>query len=350
MYTKPSASEIIIRERGRFLAEIIIIFIGILILNLIPYFLLPILIDTTSTLYAPLFFLLRVLSCIIAIPLFLIITNEILGWQKRKVILKQDEKNPAISHLKLYSIGKKNAKYQLLYGLLILFLVFIPLDFIFYWLIPDTIDYSFTVLQNNPELSAYLVNSDYLIFLISTITIHVSVAFYEETIARGLMAKRGNDYFHRMSAVMISSFYFGLGHFTYFFTLSSWIPLLWFLQTFIVGIILSLFFLRKKWLFPLIFAHALNNIISSHTLWNYPNDFSNAALYLYTPLLVISVVLFIWQYSRIKAGIKTGINDFRHYFRNNKKIKESSSDKLLRIFLDFLIAIMIFIVGIIVIL
>ncbi len=341
MFSQPTASETIMNQRGKFLVEIIIIFIGLLIFNFIPQLLLPNLIETTSEYYAPLFFLLRALGCIIIIPLFLLLTDQIFNWRS------QEEKNPAITHLKLYSIGKKNAKYQLLYGILILFLVFIPFDFLFYGLFPETIEYSANVLQSNPELSAYLINSDYLIFLISTIIIHISVALYEETIARGLLVKRGNDYFHKMSAVMISSLYFGFGHFTYMFRIISWIPLLWFLQTFIVGIIFGIFLLRKKWLFPLIFAHALNNIISSHTIWNYPNDFMNLALYIYCPLLVISSILFFWQYPRIKASVKTGIKDFRTYFRNDKKLKESNKDKWLRIFLDLILAIMIFIIGII---
>ncbi|MBY8981912.1 MAG: CPBP family intramembrane metalloprotease [Candidatus Lokiarchaeota archaeon] len=350
MYSKLNAQERIIKERGRYLLEVILIFGGILIFNLIPYLLLPILINKDSIYYGPIFFLLRATGIFIAIPLFLFIINKVLGLEKQKIIINQEEINPAISHLKLYKISKNNFKYQLLYGLLILFLVFIPLDFIFYWLIPDTIEYSVEALGESPKLNAYLSNNNYIIFLISVIIIHISVSFYEETLTRGFLAKRGNDYFQRMSAVIISSLYFGLGHFTYIFKVVSWIPLIWFIQTFIVGIILGLFFLRKKWMFPIIFAHAFNNIISAHTLWNYTNgyNFSDIALYLYAPLLIIGLILVIVQFSRIKAGIMTGMKDFRSYFKNNKKIKENNKDKYVRILIDLIITLLIFGISLII--
>ncbi len=341
-----SAGEKIFNDRKQYLIEVLIIFFGIFLFNLTTFYLLEIFINSQSDYYGPLLFLTRALSIFIAIPLFLFISSQILPWLKEKVLLKREEINPAISYLKLYGINKNNCKYQLLYGILLLFLVFIPLDFIFYFLIPETISYSHNVLTlGDPGANNYLLNPNYSIFLISTIIIHLSVAFYEESLARGLLAYRGNNYFQRMSAVMISSLYFGLGHFSYMFKIQSWIPILWFFQTFIVGIVLSLFFLRKKWFFPVIFAHAFNNIISSHTIWNYPKDFSFIALTLYTPLLIISLIIFIFQFSRIKAGINTGINDIRKYFKNDKKIGEENSDKYTRIALDILLVAILFVVG-----
>ena len=77
-----------------------------------------------------------------------------------------------------------------------------------------------------------------------------------------------------MSAIMMASFYFGLNHFAYFLNPVSqnypfWFPFLWFLQTFIVGIILGIFIVKKRWIFPVILAHALNNIVSAHAVWSY---------------------------------------------------------------------------------
>jgi len=349
MSIKEKPRKKIFRDRGRFFIEVILVFIGIFLFSLIPRLLLPELIDINSIYYGPLYFLLKAITYIVAIPIFLLLTNFILEWQKRKVILEEDI-NPAKSHLKLFRLNSSNFKYQVLYGILILFILFIPLDFIIYLLLPGTIDYTIESLTYENTLNNYLLEPDYLIFLLSVLVIQISVGIYEETLARGFIAKRGSDFFQKNSAVIISSLYFGLGHFAYFFNPISanyplWYPLVWFTQTFLVGIVLALLVLRKKWIFPLIFAHAFNNIISAHVLWNHPNPFFPFSLYLYIPLLIISIVLFIWQFSEIKSAVRIGLREFRKYFKNNKKIGESASDKYLRIFIDIFIGLLIFVLG-----
>lgn len=349
MSLQEKARKKILRDRFRFFIEVVLVFIGIFLFTLFPQLLLTDLIDQESVFFGPLYFLLRALGIFIAIPVFLLLTNFILEWQKREVILEEDI-NPAKSHLKLFRLTSSNFKYQLLHGILILFIIFIPLDFIIYLLLPGTIDYTVESLTSNSYANNYILNDSYIIFLVSVLIIQISVSIYEETLARGFIAKRGSDFFQKNSAVLISSLYFGLGHFAYFFNPISvnypiWYPLIWFLQTFLVGIILALYILRKKWIFPLIFAHALNNIISAHILWNYPNSFIPFSLYLYVPLLIISIFLFIWQFSRIKSSINIGFQDLKQYFKNNKKIGETSSDKYIRIMIDLLIGLLIFIVG-----
>lgn len=345
---KPSKK--ILRDRFRFFIEVILVFLGIFLFTFIPSLLFQDLIIENPILFGVLSFVLRAIGIIIAIPVFLLLTNFILEWQKREVILEEDI-NPAKSHLRLYGITSSNFKYQMLYGILIVFIVFIPLDFIIYLLMPGTIEYTVNSLTYANSANNYLLNDNYFIFLISVLLVQFSVGIYEETLARGFIAKRGSDYFQKNSAVFISSLYFGLGHFAYFFNPISanypiWYPLIWFTQTFLVGIILALFLLRKKWIFPLIFAHALNNIISAHVLWNYPNDFIPFSLYLYIPLLIIGLALFIWQFSRIKTAIQNGLKEFGKYFRNNQKIGETGSDKYIRILVDLLIGALIFIVGV----
>ncbi|MBD3197040.1 MAG: CPBP family intramembrane metalloprotease [Candidatus Lokiarchaeota archaeon] len=334
-----------IKQRFLFFVEVILVFIGIFLFSLIPRLLLPTFLDTSSFFYGPLYFLLRAIAIILAIPLFLLVTNFVIESQKREIIIQEDT-NPSKEQLKLYKITRKNFKYQLLYGILFLFLLFIPLDFLIYFLIPEMIDYSVNALTSNP-INAYLNYIDYSSFLISVIIIQICVSIYEETLTRGFITKRGNDYIFKVSAVITSSFYFGLGHFAYFFDPISinypfWFPFIWFLQTFIVGIILSLFVLRKKWLFPVIFAHALNNIISAHTLWNYPNDFISIALYLYFPLLIISLLLGVWQFRRIKDAISIGLKDLRSYFSTKTVENKSKGAIVLRILIDLMIGILIF--------
>ena len=113
---------------------------------------------------------------------------------------------------------------------------------------------------------------------------------------------------------------------------------------------LSIFIVKKKRIWPVIFAHAINNIISAHAVWNYlqGNDFSLVAIYLYLPLLIISVIiviLFMWQFPRIKQGISTGFDEFKTYFKKDDSIGESKSDLYFRVFFDFLIGLLILIIG-----
>jgi len=331
-------------ERLRFVLEVVIVFIGIF-LFMLPSLLLPLFLNKTSIYYGPLYYFLRALGIIIAIPLFLFISNILLESQKKDLITEIDE-SPAMSHLKLYSMDKESFKDQLLYGILILFVVFIPLDFLIYLLIPQMLEYSGVALTSNAT-DSYLLQS-YFIFLFSVIIIHICVAIYEESLTRGFLAKRGGDYFHKMSAVVISSLYFGLMHFAYFFNPISrnypiWFPFVWFLQTFLVAIMLGIFIIKKKRLFPVIFAHAVNNIISAHAVWNYlqGNDFSLVAMNLYLPLLIISLVLFIWQFPRIKHATLTGLSEFKTYFKKDEMTGESNGDLIFRLFVDFLIGLFI---------
>jgi hypothetical protein len=198
----------------------------------------------------------------------------------------------------------------------------------------------------------YLFADSYLVFLISAIIIQISVAVTEETIARGFLAKRGSEYFSKMSAVMISSLYFGLGHLAYLLDLYSWYPVLWFVQAFIIGIILSLFVLRKMWILPVIIAHALNNIVASHTIWSFWHgiSFQIVAFFIYIPLFIIGIlfivvcVLLVWPLSSVKLGLSNGFELFRTYFKKDKD-ERSVGDSLFRVLFDILIGCLIFLMG-----
>ncbi len=344
----------IFKERFYFFAEVLVVFLTTFILLLYPTLFTLLINDTNKSIISPIYYLLRALVIIIAIVLALIFSNYIFQSQKRKIILKEDI-NPSVKFLNLFKISKSNFKYQLLYGILLLFLVFIPLDFFTYLFIPEMLNYiSYSLgAYSEASINSYLLES-YSIFLISVLVIQFSVAIYEEVLNRGFLTNRGSEYLNNMSAVIISAFFFGLGHFAYILYPSSTgvsfiFPLIWLFQSFFVGIILSMILLRKRWIFPGIFAHALNNIISAHAIWNFlqGNDFSIIAIYLYLPLLVISVFLLIWQFSRVKESLSIGIKEFSSYFKNDRKIKETTTDKIIRILLDFLFGLIIYAVGII---
>lgn len=342
-------------QRFYYFFEVLVIFLGIFIFMIIPTFLLPFLVDTNAVIFEPLYYLVRAVILIIAIPLFLYLANFIMEKWRIKLILEEDI-SPSRNFLSLFNITKKNFKFQLLYGVLLLFLIFIPLDFLTYLLVPEMLSFVSTVLEPAGEfsLNSYF-NENYSIFLLSIVLIPLCVAMYEESLTRGFLTNRGSDYFNKMSAVIITSFFFGLGHFGYVLTKPSYglpiiFPIIWFLQTFLVGIVLAMVVLRRHWIFPVIFAHTVNNIISSHSIWNYLNgiDFSFMTFYVYIPLLIVGIVLFIWQFSRIKESLSIGWKEFKSYFARDEKIGENSSETVVRIMMDFLFGLLIFLVGIII--
>jgi membrane protease YdiL (CAAX protease family) len=335
----------IIMERFRFLIEVFIVFLGIFLFSFIYREMLLLFLDEKSSLYGPIYYFLRALTIIIAIPLFLYFSKLIIKPTYKSQILEEDI-NPIKEYLNLYKTPKENFKNQLLYGILILFIIFIPLDFLVYLLIPEMLEYTGNALTSQ-STDSYLLQG-YFIFLISVIIIQISVSVYEESLARGFLTYRGQEYFNYMSAVIISSLYFGLMHFAYYLNpisrkYSYWFPFIWFLQTFLVAIILSILVLKKKSLFPVIFAHALNNIISAHAVWNYlqGNDFIVVTIYLYLPLLLISISLFIWQSSKIKSGVLIVYNEIKNYFKPETEDHELKENVIIRIFIDLIIAIII---------
>ncbi|TES93914.1 MAG: CPBP family intramembrane metalloprotease, partial [Promethearchaeota archaeon] len=215
MGRRESPLKTILRQRFYFLFEVLIIFLGIFIFMLIPTFLLPFLINSSSVIFEPLYYLVRAAVLVVAIPLFLYISYFIMEKQRKILILDVDI-SPSRSFLNLFKITRKNFKFQLLYGILLLFLIFIPLDFFTYLFVPDMLDFVSIALQPSGEssLNNYF-SENYFIFLLSIILIPLCVAIYEESLTRGFLTNRGSEYFNKMSAVIITSFFFGLGHFSY---------------------------------------------------------------------------------------------------------------------------------------
>ena len=345
MTRKTSSIKQLIKERFYFFSEVLIVFFGIFIF-LIPTIFIP---ESSGTLYGISFYFLRAILAFLAIVAFLYVANFALEKRKKYLIIETSTSSSK-SFRNLFAIKKSNVKYQILYGVLLLFLVFIPLDYITYLLLPDMIAFSANSLIIS-QANVYLGES-YIVFIISVVLIQFSVAFYEEIISRGFLTNRGNDYMPKMSAVIISSVFFGMGHFAYIFNLVSlgypiFLPFIWCIEAIIIGIILSLLVMRRRWIFPVIFAHAINNIISAHTLWNYfqGNDFSILAIFFYPILLVIALVLFILNFPLIRDALSIGLKDLKVYFKNNPQIKEPTDHKIVRIMLDILFGFLIFIIG-----
>ena len=110
--------------------------------------------------------------------------------------------------------------------------------------------------------------------------------------------------------------------------------------------------LRKKWILPVIIAHALNNIVATHTIWNFwqGNSFQVVALNMYMPLFLIGIVfityclLIVWPLSSVKRGISNGFALFKTYFKRDTEEK-TIGDTLFRVFFDILIGCLIFLMG-----
>jgi len=334
-------------QRIYFLLETIFIFFGLFITSIVLISLE--IFETDGVIYGILFYLIRAMTVIVAVTLFMYVSNFTLYKKRHEIIIERDI-SPSRSFLNLFSIKRSNFKYQLLYGILILFLVFVPIDFLTYLFVPEMLTYSAEALTS--DISNMYFLEPYLIFLGSVIIIQFSVAFYEESLTRGFLTNRGSDYVPKMSAVVISSFYFGMGHFAYILNpygpqYPIFFPFLWLTEAFFIGIILSLTVLRRRWIFPAIFAHGMNNIISAHAIWNYlqGNDFMILALFLYLPLMIIGVVLLLLEFPLIKESFSIGIKDLKLYFKNDVQIKEPTDYKIIRIMLDFLFGFLIFVLG-----
>ena len=347
MVRRESSIKLLIKQRFYFLVDVIIVFFGIF------FFLFPTIFipydEKLDVLYGISFYALRAILAIVAISLFLYVSNFAME-KRRSTIIVDYKSNPSKNFRNLFSITNSNLRYQILYGILLLFLVFIPLDYFTYLLLPQMIPFSANSLYLNVT-NSYL-GKPYLVFITSAIVIQFSVALYEEAISRGFLTNRGSDYVPKMSAIMISSVFFGMGHFTYILNVASLgflilLPLIWCIEAVVIGIILSMLVMRRRWIFPAIFAHAINNIISAHVIWNFfqGNDFTVFALFLYPILLVIGLVLLILNYPLIREALSLGFKDLKIYFKNDARIKEPTDYKIIRIMLDVLFGVLIFIFG-----
>ena len=311
-------------------------------------------INPNSILYSISFYVMKVLAVLMGVPLILMFSTKVFSGSQKGKKLQDSYISPAKGHLLLYRITKNNFKFQLLYGLLLFLLVLVPFNCLFLIFIPQMIEYQ--AFSSVFKLTGYyLQQNNYLLFLLSTIIIQSCIAIIEETISKGLMAKRGSDYYSKRSAVIITSLYLGFSELFFYFELihlyyPPWFPFIWFFKSFIVGIILSLFVLRKNWLFPLILANLLNNILLTHVLWSYLHGGGEflLSLFIYIPLLLIGGIVIMWNYAKIKKTVQVGVKELKMYLKNNKDIKETKGDKRFRIFIDIIIGGLFFLMSIVI--
>ena len=332
-------------KRFKFLFyEVVPIFLIIFMFLIIEWIVLPLIVNQTSASFGMLFYLIRTFVIFLAIILVLFISNRVKTKNSSQV---DKELAPHLGYLRLYSITKKNYTYQLLYGFLLLFLVLIPLEFLILVTLPDSIPYIVVSIENG-----ILLIDDVAQFLLFSVIIQFSISFSEESIFRGLVTKRGSEYFNKISAVMISAFSFTFIELFLnpnIFTVSYY-GVLMFIKSFVVALVLSLTIIRRKWLFPLIIAKTLDSVITSVIMWDYlrGGNFIQLLFFIYIPLLIISLILLILQHSRIKESLQIGTKMIKIYSRNDNKIEESSGDKIFRIIFDIFLAFLLFLFGILI--
>ena len=347
--------KIIANVRFKFFSnEVALGFILIFILTIISTLILSSILDPDSTVYSISFYVMRVLIVLIAIPLILIFSTKVFSGSQKGKKIQDYYISPSKGHLLLYKMTKKNYIFQLLYGLLLFLLVLVPINCLFFIFVPNMIEYTLSSSFKSTNYYLYF-ESSYLPFLFSKIVIQIFIYIADENISKGFLAKRGSDYYGKTSAVIITSLYLGFSEVMYNLELLSiyyppWFPFIWFLKSFIIGIILSLFVLRKKWLFPVIFASILNNVIITHVLWIYLYNYEIffLSIYIFLLLLIISCTIFIWQFSKINKTIQAGVSELKFYFRNDKAIKETNGDKYFRVFIDIIISGLFFLMSILI--
>ena len=219
--------------------EILPIFFITFVFLIIEWILLPFIVNQASVFFGIFFYLIRALLIFFAIILFLFVHNRFKTKNAQQVKI---DFAPHQGFLKLYKMTKKNYIYQLFYSFLLFFLILTPLEFIYLISLPETLPFlAFSTVFEN--------NDNFTLFLFLTIVFQLSISFSEETIFRGLIAKRGSEHFNELSAVMISSLYFTFVEVflnPLFFSVSPYFIVLWFIKSFIIGLVLSLTIIRRK--------------------------------------------------------------------------------------------------------
>ncbi|TES96900.1 MAG: CPBP family intramembrane metalloprotease [Promethearchaeota archaeon] len=341
---------LIVKERLRFFFyETAFVFLLIFFISTIEWILLPF--ELNPEIFGTIFYIMRAVVVFLAIPTTIVFMEKLIPNEsdlRRKLKISAFK-----SHFMLYKISKSNYKFQLLYGILLLFLVFIPLNFFLYLLIPEMVTYQ-KISEGLDLQNSYLFIDNFIIFLVLLILIQISIAIVEETIYRGFINKRGGEHFNRISAALISAYSYGFLSLMYYFDpiasyFSNIFPIIWFFALFFIGLILSLTTIRRKWLFPSIFAHSTSNIIMFSMIWCFNGtNYADILLYIYFPLLLISIILFIWQYKRIRESVSIGLGMFKIYLKNDEKEDEQNSDKYFRIIFDIIIGFLVFLIGLLI--
>jgi len=217
----------------------------------------------------------------------------------------------------------KNFGSQLKSALILICIIYIPLDF-FSYVFPlifklDVLEYQYNALTSS-FLGSYL-SYDINLMIIMTIIIHFFVALKEEFVYRGFYIFMGEKKLNKSTAFIYSAILFGLAHFSYIFTTiedgsSFFFPAWWFFNATIIGITSAYFYISKKQLWPLIIAHWVNNVISANILRRNHDGvpfWQESFLTIYVPIFVLTIVLLVIYRKSLIKHVKRIYNFFKDY-------------------------------------
>ena len=217
----------------------------------------------------------------------------------------------------------KNFGSQLKSALILICIIYIPLDF-FSYVIPlifklDVLEYQYNALTSS-LLGRYL-SYEINLMIIMTIIIHFFIALKEEFVFRGFYIFMGEKKLNKSTAFIYSAILFGLAHFSYIFTTiadgsSFFFPVWWFFNATIIGITSAYFYISKKQLWPLIIAHWVNNVISANILRRNHDGvpfWQESFLTIYVPIFVLGIVLLVIYRKSLIKHIKRIYNYFKDY-------------------------------------
>jgi len=241
--------------------------------------------------------------------------------KKESLIIK--EKDDPTFKILFQGFTFKNFGSQLKSALILICIVYIPLDF-FSYVIPlifklDVFGYQVDTLTSN-FLGNYLLY-DINLMIIMTIFIHFFIALREEFVFRGFYIYMGENKLNKSTTFIYSAVLFGLAHFSYIFTTfetggSFFYPFWWGFNATIIGITSAYFYISKKQLWPLIIAHWINNVLSAIILRRDMDGVSfwqESFLTIYVPIFALGIVLFVVYRKSLIKHVKQIYNFFKDY-------------------------------------
>ena len=290
---------------------------------------------------------LRFLSIFISINLGVLIYNKMIKGQdftekngqinetkkENQLSLTPSQKNTTVDlkedYEKLYEgFTLKNFGSQILHGLFLFAVIYIPLDYLSY-LIPRLMD--FQILAIEQTTTGFLLNNYSFITIISVaLVIQFFIGLREELFFRVFLSGfAGENTIKKNSAFVFSSVLFGLAHFSYIFSptitsASTGYVIWWGLTSFFIGCISAYYYLEHKKIIPIVLAHWLNNVVSIMVISQYMegHTMNYSLLHIYLPIFILGIILLFAYRKTLKDHLFKVKNSFAEYYKELNGMKE----------------------------
>jgi len=191
------------------------------------------------------------------------------------------------------------------YGILLFFLIFLPLDVTTY-LIPGMLDANTEAIITNRMDS--VINQPWTMFNILIFIWVIMVALKEEGFYRRWMQDYIDKRFGLAKGLPISSIVFGLNHFNYWFLTRRGLHayIIWALSAILFGFVMGIMLMKTGNIVASFTCHTLSNLISFNAIYfhNQGYDIFWIIQHFYIWFLIISVILAIFNINKIKNSFK----------------------------------------------